>query len=195
MLMSGIEDFVGSSVLTYLKSKSVELQSFPWQTMVHQSVQHLHDVMIFNIVSHEQSCADFVSYLNNNRFKIYGNTVVVIADSSLAQLCIELLYIDKAIILTDKSELYEFGRLTTLTSVHWNPRSFRSQKKLTVREQQILSLLVSGYSPKKISELIDLNYKTIQAHKIKIIVKLGLSNSTELNKLIVRFNHHISFLP
>ncbi|MET5962894.1 LuxR C-terminal-related transcriptional regulator [Citrobacter amalonaticus] len=194
MLMCGNEDFVGSSVSTYLKSKNAEVTDVPWQVMVDYSARYRHRMMIFNIISHEQSYADFVSYINKNRFKVYDNAVVVIADDRLAKLCIELLYVEKVIVLTDKSPLRDFGRLTTLTGECWNPRLFRSQKRLSDREQQILSLLVSGYSPNEISDLISVSYKTIQTHKMRIITKLGLAHSTELNKLIVRFNHPFSFL-
>ena len=194
MLMYGNDDFVGSSVSTYLKSKNAEITNVPWRVMVDHSARYRHRLMIFNIISHEQSYADFVSYLNKNRFKVYDNAVVVIADSRLAKLCIELLYVEKAIVLTDKSPLRDFGRLTTLTGGCWNPRLFRSQKRLSDREQQVLSLLVSGYSPNEISDLIRVSYKTVQTHKMRIIARLGLAHSAELNKLIVRFNHPLSFL-
>ncbi|MDM3141027.1 hypothetical protein OGW00_13345 [Citrobacter sp. Cf120] len=45
------------------------------------------------------------------------------------------------------------------------------------------------------SELVSLNYKTIQAHKMRVVAKLGLTNTSDLNKLIVRFTHRMSFLP
>lgn len=194
MLMCGNEDWVGSSVSTYLKSKNADVTTVPWQLMMDNSVHYHRRMMIFNIISHEQSYADFVSYLNKNRFKVYDNAVVVIADSSLAKLCIELLCVEKVVVLTDKSPLRDFGRLASLTRECWNPRLFRSQKRLTDREQQILSLLVNGYSPKEIADLVSLSYKTIQTHKMNIIDKLALANSAELNKLIVRFNHRLSFL-
>lgn len=195
MLMCGSEDLVGCSVSTYLKSRNAKVTSVPWQLMIDSSSRHRHRTMIFNIISHEQSYADFILFLNKNRFKLYDNTVVIVADSCLAKICVELLYVEKAIVLTDKSPLRDFGRLTTLASGYCNPRLFRSQKKLTDREQQILSLLVSGYSPNDIASLLSLSYKTIQTHKMKIILKLGLTHTAELNKLIVKFNQRTSFLP
>lgn len=195
MLMYGNEDMVGCSVSTYLKSMNAEVKYLPWQVMMDQANRSHHKIMIFNIISHENSYAEFVNYLNKNRFKIYDRMVVIIADSVLAKLCIELLYVEKAIVLTDKSPLHDFSRLPKLASGYWNPRLFRSQKRLTDREQQVLSLLVNGYSPKEISSLVSLSYKTIQSHKMNIILKLGVANSTELNKLIVKFNHSSSFLP
>ncbi|EPF6161035.1 response regulator transcription factor [Citrobacter sedlakii] len=194
MLMSGCGDFVGQGISDYLKSKHVEVTPVPWRVMVNNAARYRHRTMIFNLTSHKHSCADFVNYLNKNRFNVHDNTVVVIADSRLAKLCTELLYVEKAIVLTDKSPLRDYRRLATLASEYWSSQLFRSQKRLTDREQQVLRLLVGGYSPQEISSLVSLSYKTIQTHKMKIIVKLGLANSAELNKLIVRFNHRLSFL-
>ena len=42
MLMCGNEDFVGSSVSTYLKSKNAEVTDVPWQVMVDYSARYRH---------------------------------------------------------------------------------------------------------------------------------------------------------
>ncbi|HIB3265058.1 TPA: LuxR C-terminal-related transcriptional regulator, partial [Citrobacter youngae] len=154
-----------------------------------------HQTMVFNIINNEQPCSAIVQFLNKNRFKFYNSVVVIVADSLVAKLCVELLYVEKTIVLTEKSSLRDFAQLATLSVGKWNSRLYRSQKRLTKREQQILNLLVSGYSAKEISELVSLNYKTIQAHKMRVVAKLGLTNTSDLNKLIVRFTHSMSFLP
>lgn len=41
------------------------------------------------------------SFWIKNRFKFYNNFVVIVADSLVAKLCVELLYIEKAIVLTE----------------------------------------------------------------------------------------------
>lgn len=195
MLMCGNDNFVGRGVSEFLKSKDVPIKTFRREEMISQSSLYRHHTMLFNIIDNGQSCADFVEFLNKNRFKVYDNNIVIITDSLVAKLCVELLYVDKAIVLTEKSPLRDFNQITSLSQGTGHPRLFRSQKRLTDREQQILSLLVGGYNAKEISELVNLNYKTIQTHKMKIILKLGLTNSADLNKLIVRFNHSLSFLP
>lgn len=195
MLMCGSDNFVGNGMFAYLTSKHVPIKTFQFEDMLHQSSLSQHQTMVFNIINHEQPCSAIVQFLNKNRFKFYNNVVVIVADSLVAKLCVELLYVEKAIVLTEKSSLRDFAQLATLSVGKWNPRLYRSQKRLTEREQQILNLLVSGYTAREISELVNLSYKTIQAHKMRVVTKLGLTNTSDLNKLIVRFTHSMSFLP
>ena len=84
---------------------------------------------------------------------------------------------------------------TIVQFLNKNRFKFYNNVVVTEREQQILNLLVNGYTAREISELVSLNYKTIQAHKMRVVTKLGLTNTSELNKLIVRFTHRMSFLP
>ncbi|MEG0097964.1 MULTISPECIES: LuxR family transcriptional regulator [Citrobacter] len=193
--MCGTDNFVGNGMFAYLTSKHVPIKTFPFDDMLNQSSLCQHQTMVFNIINNEQPCSAIVQFLNKNRFKFYNNVIVIVADSLVAKLCVELLYVEKTIVLTEKSSLRDFGQLATLAVGKWNPRLYRSQKRLTEREQQILSLLVSGYTAKEISELVGLNYKTIQAHKMRVVTKLGLANTSDLNKLIIRFTHSLSFLP
>ncbi|WP_213131937.1 helix-turn-helix transcriptional regulator [Citrobacter sp. FP75] len=193
--MCGTDNFVGSGMFAYLTSKHVPIKTFPFDDMLHQSSLCQHQTMVFNIINNEQPCSAIVQFLNKNRFKFYNNVIVIVADSLVAKLCAELLYVEKTIVLTEKSSLRDFAQLATLAVGKWNPRLYRSQKRLTEREQQILSLLVNGYTAKEISELVGLNYKTIQAHKMRVVAKLGLANTSDLNKLIIRFTHSLSFLP
>ena len=186
--MCGSDNFVGNGMFAYLTSKHVPIKTFQFEDMLQQSSLCQHQTMVFNIINNEQPCSAIVQFLNKNRFKFYNSVVVIVADSLVAKLCVELLYVEK-------SSLRDFAQLATLSVGKWNPRLYRSQKRLTEREQQILNLLVSGYSAKEISELVSLNYKTIQAHKMRVVAKLGLTNTSDLNKLIVRFTHSMSFLP
>ncbi|MEG2567239.1 MAG: LuxR C-terminal-related transcriptional regulator [Acinetobacter sp.] len=195
MLMCGSDNFVGNGMFAYLASKQVPIETFQLEDVLHQSSMSQHQTMVFNIINNEQPCSAIVQFLNKNRFKFYNNVIVIVADSLVAKLCVELLYVEKTIVLTEKSSLRDFAQLATLAVGKWNPRLYRSQKRLTEREQQVLNLLVSGYTAQEISELVSLNYKTIQAHKMRVVSKLGLSNTSELNKLIVRFTHSMSFLP
>ena len=195
MLMCGSDNFVGNGMFAYLASKQVPIETFQLEDVLHQSSMNQHQTMVFNIINNEQPCSAIVQFLNKNRFKFYNNVIVIVADSLVAKLCVELLYVEKTIVLTEKSSLRDFAQLATLAVGKWNPRLYRSQNRLTEREQQVLNLLVSGYTAQEISELVSLNYKTIQAHKMRVVSKLGLSNTSELNKLIVRFTHSMSFLP
>jgi DNA-binding NarL/FixJ family response regulator len=56
----------------------------------------------------------------------------------------------------------------------------KTAEVLTDRELQILQLLGSGQSTRKIAELLSLSFKTIEAHRDNIKRKLGLQDAVEL---------------
>lgn len=58
-----------------------------------------------------------------------------------------------------------------------NPSSYQT---LTSRELEILLLLAKGYTNKEISEQVFLSVKTVEAHRSKIYVKLGLKTRADL---------------
>lgn len=53
---------------------------------------------------------------------------------------------------------------------------------LTPRQQEIMRLLASGFSNKKISETLCISPKTVENHRSQIMEKLGLRNSVELGQ-------------
>ena len=86
--MCGSDNFVGNGMFAYLTSKHVPIQTFQFEDMLHQSSLCQHQTMVFNIIDNEQACSDIVQFLNKNRFKFYNNVVVIVADSSVAKLCV-----------------------------------------------------------------------------------------------------------
>ncbi len=53
---------------------------------------------------------------------------------------------------------------------------------LTPRQQEIMRLLASGFSNKKISETLCISPKTVENHRSQIMEKLNLRNSVELGQ-------------
>lgn len=51
--------------------------------------------------------------------------------------------------------------------------------ELTEREQEVLNLVASGLSNKRVARELDLHEKTIKHHMTRILSKLGVSNRTE----------------
>ena len=54
------------------------------------------------------------------------------------------------------------------------------QEKLTLREQDILNLLLDGTSPKEIGYKLNISYHTVDFHRTKIYRKLGVKSFHEL---------------
>ena len=63
---------------------------------------------------------------------------------------------------------------------HSRSKADKTSEVLTDRELQILQLLGSGQSTRKIAELLSLSFKTIEAHRDNIKRKLGLQDAVEL---------------
>lgn len=57
---------------------------------------------------------------------------------------------------------------------------------ITDREKEIIELLCSGLSIKKIAEQLDLSARTVEHHKTSIMRKLGFENSVELIRYAIR---------
>jgi len=60
------------------------------------------------------------------------------------------------------------------------PMNKSSFESLTEREQEILKMLVSGYSTKQIGSDLFISFKTVENHKASIMLKLKCKNMIEL---------------
>ncbi len=65
-------------------------------------------------------------------------------------------------------------------------KTSQSYAGLTVRECQILKFIAGGMSTKKIATALDISIKTVETHRRKVMVKLGLDSVAELTKFAIR---------
>jgi len=61
-----------------------------------------------------------------------------------------------------------------------------SYDRLTDREREILKLIAEGHTNKEIAELLSLSIKTVEAHRVHIMEKLGLHSRVDLVKYAIR---------
>jgi DNA-binding NarL/FixJ family response regulator len=54
---------------------------------------------------------------------------------------------------------------------------------LSVREKQIIALIVEGGSSKEIAEQLSISHRTVHCHRANILRKLGLKKTNDLIKL------------
>lgn len=52
----------------------------------------------------------------------------------------------------------------------------KSYKSLTKRESEVLELMSNGYTPRKIANLLFIDYETVRTHIKKLYFKLEVSN-------------------
>lgn len=60
---------------------------------------------------------------------------------------------------------------------------------LSIRELEIMNLLVEGINVTEIAAMLFLHISTVSTHKANIMVKLNVSNVVELTKLVQLFNN------
>ncbi|OGB31260.1 MAG: hypothetical protein A3F78_20560 [Burkholderiales bacterium RIFCSPLOWO2_12_FULL_61_40] len=57
-------------------------------------------------------------------------------------------------------------------------------KNLTVREQEIINLVVAGKSNKEIGKLLNISHKTVEAHRGRLMAKMGVNNLVDLVRVM-----------
>lgn len=60
--------------------------------------------------------------------------------------------------------------------------------QLTRRETEVLALVASGKSNREVADAMSISVKTVETHKTHILMKLGLSNNTELIRYAIKYN-------
>src|ERR1041385_5068883 len=80
---------------------------------------------------------------------------------------------------------------------HSRSKADKTSEVLTDRELQVLQLLGTGQSTRKIAESLSLSFKTIEAHRDNIKRKLGLQDAVELIHYATSWNqdHHPRLSP
>lgn len=68
-----------------------------------------------------------------------------------------------------------------------------SDEDLTVRELEVLQLIVQGYTNERIADLWSISRRTVESHRTNLMRKLGLHNQKELKYYV--FEHGIAPLP
>jgi DNA-binding NarL/FixJ family response regulator len=61
-----------------------------------------------------------------------------------------------------------------------------SANGLSPREREVLQLIAEGYSNKQIAEILCISIKTVQAHRLNLMTKLGLHNRADLIKYAIQ---------
>jgi DNA-binding NarL/FixJ family response regulator len=60
------------------------------------------------------------------------------------------------------------------------------KKDLTNREQEVLRLLAEGRGNRQIAEQLGISVRTVEGHRARVMLKLGLTSLSELIRYAVR---------
>src|SRR5690606_36663823 len=91
-------------------------------------------------------------------------------------------YFDEAITSLVFDDFYQKKKMTTTSTKISMPND------LTKREHEVLGLVASGKSNKKVAEDLFISVKTVETHKSHILEKLGLNNTAELVRYAIKNN-------
>jgi DNA-binding CsgD family transcriptional regulator len=70
-----------------------------------------------------------------------------------------------------------------------DPKAVERPQHLTDRQREILQMLAEGRRLSEIAGHLQISYRTVRFHKVRIMEKLGISNNAELVKYAM--NHGI----
>lgn len=70
-----------------------------------------------------------------------------------------------------------------------DPKAVARPQHLTDRPREVLQMLAEGRSLREIATLLQISYRTVRFHKVRIMEELGLSKNVELVKYAL--NHGI----
>ena len=90
-----------------------------------------------------------------------------------------------------RGETYLSPRISKKIVSGYLKRTKRTEPKtpyeqLTIREREILRLLAEGHSAKEVSQLLNIQPKTVDAHRANLMKKLGLHSRSDLIKYAIR---------
>ncbi|RZK01439.1 MAG: response regulator transcription factor, partial [Flavobacterium sp.] len=78
-----------------------------------------------------------------------------------------------------KTVFSESVHKSVLSSIRYSGDT-RLHRKLSLREKEVLGFLVNGKKNNEISELLNLNEKTISTYKLRLLNKLHVTNLIDL---------------
>lgn len=177
------DNIIGQSIYDYMIDNQKDITIFRYQDIIQGTMFPLHGIVIFNVIHREMTVAETISLLNKMRSRLLRcSRLVLVVKSDTARLCLELIEIDNISILTEKSSRSDFYRIA---SVPTDESSFALEKKLSIRERQVLQLIVACYSNRRIATLLNIDHKTVHSHRIHIMKKLGIDNSRAMYRGII----------
>jgi DNA-binding NarL/FixJ family response regulator len=67
-----------------------------------------------------------------------------------------------------------------------DPRAVDRPQHLTDRQREVLQLVAEGRSLQEIADVLDISYRTVRFHKVRIMEELGTSNNADLVKYAMK---------
>ena len=170
------DNLIGHSIYHYLIDSHENITRLGYGDVIHEKHLPLAQTVIFNLINKDISAIRIVDLLNALRLSLQRCQQPV--------LCRELITIDNAMIISEKSPLSLFSSIVNRAEGASELPPRRLRKQLSPRECQILELLIANNNNKRIAALLGIAHKTVHSHRIHIMQKLGIDNSRAMNQRI-----------
>ncbi|ENE4772282.1 LuxR C-terminal-related transcriptional regulator [Klebsiella variicola] len=179
------DNLIGHSIYHYLIDSHENIIRLGYGDVIHGKHLPLAQTVIFNLINKDISAIRIVDLLNALRLSLQRcQQPVLVVKSDIVALCRELITIDNAMIISEKSPLSLFSSIVNRAEGASELPPRRLRKQLSPRECQILELLIANNNNKRIAALLGIAHKTVHSHRIHIMQKLGIDNSRAMNQRI-----------
>nr|WP_181401062.1 LuxR C-terminal-related transcriptional regulator [Klebsiella variicola] len=179
------DNLIGHSIYHYLIDSHENITRLGYGDVIHGKHLPLAQTVIFNLINKDISAIRIVDLLNALRLSLQRcQQPVLVVKSDIVALCRELITIDNAMIISEKSPLSLFSSIVKRAEGASELPPRRLRKQLSPRECQILELLIANNNNKRIAALLGIAHKTVHSHRIHIMQKLGIDNSRAMNQRI-----------
>ncbi|CTQ07730.1 transcriptional regulator MrkI [Klebsiella variicola] len=179
------DNLIGHSIYHYLIDSHENITRLGYGDVIHGKHLPLAQTVIFNLINKDISAIRIVDLLNALRLSLQRcQQPVLVVKSDIVALCRELITIDNAMIISEKSPLSLFSSIVNRAEGASELPPRRLRKQLSPRECQILELLIANNNNKRIAALLGIAHKTVHSHRIHIMQKLGIDNSRAMNQRI-----------
>lgn len=142
--------------------------------------------LFINLLDGDYSPTEKILWLNNHVDGFARKQVALLIRRQHQTLVAELLSLDHFLTVADNARVVQLHE--TLLQLVVNQHRPQAEPptvergRLTQMEKSILRLLLQGSDIRRVSQLLEINYKTAQGHKMSAVRKLGFRNSAQLYK-------------
>ncbi|KNC88397.1 helix-turn-helix transcriptional regulator [Trabulsiella odontotermitis] len=142
--------------------------------------------LFINLLGNDYTPTDKILWLNNHAGGFAQKQVALLLKRQHETLVPELLSLDHFLTVVDNVCVVQLHETLLQLVVNQNrphgDTATIERGRLTQMEKSILRLLLQGADIRRVSQLLAINYKTAQGHKMSAVRKLGFRNSAQLYK-------------
>jgi NarL family two-component system response regulator LiaR len=155
------------------------------------------DVVLMDLMMPEMDGATAIRHIHNNQPQIRIVVLSSFAEHDLIKSALEAGasgYILKNISADKLADAVRMAKQDIaplspeVTTQMFHPKDSSTQFNLTTREQEVLSLVVDGFSNAEIAYRLSISQFTVKNHVSNILTKLGVGNRTEAVRIAVQNN-------